>query len=161
MIVPPAAVLVQITIDDPAVAFSPQRVNRNSAPLLDAIEQHRAARSCNPVSTLAAHGDISPGVMGVEMFHNERSHDVYSLVFEHHTFRFGAQEFVVYNKHVRPAMTSNRIDLLELTPEALALEQSRGRYAVHDASNPNWSTFGPIDARTGPRSVSRGGEVVP
>jgi hypothetical protein len=32
-------------------------------------------------------------------------------------------------------------DLLELTPEQLALERTRGHYAVHDAGPAHWKYF--------------------
>jgi hypothetical protein len=38
-------------------------------------------------------------------------------------------------------MTSHAMDLLELTPEQLALERTRGHYAVHDAPQPHWRYF--------------------
>jgi hypothetical protein len=54
---------------------------------------------------------------------------------------FGTREFVMYNPRDLQAMTSHKVDLLQLTPQELALEQSRGHYAVHDAPQPHWKYF--------------------
>ena len=37
--------------------------------------------------------------------------------------------------------TSPKFDRLQLTPQALALEQTRGHDAVHDAPHPHWKYF--------------------
>lgn len=54
---------------------------------------------------------------------------------------FGTREFVMYNPGDQHAMTSHKMDRLQLTPPQLALEQSRGHYAVHDAPHLHWKYF--------------------
>jgi hypothetical protein len=82
-----------------------------------------------------------PGVIGIEKYHYEPSGDVYNLYFEQFALQFGTREFVMYNPRDQQAMTSHKRDLLQLTPEELVLEQSRGHYAVHDAPQPHWKYF--------------------
>ena len=47
----------------------------------------------------------------------------------------------MYNPRDQQAMTSHKMDRLQLTPQELALEQRRGHYAVHDAPHPHWKYF--------------------
>jgi hypothetical protein len=54
---------------------------------------------------------------------------------------FGTREFVMYNPRDQQVMTSHKMDRLQLTPQALAVEQSRGHYAVHDAPHAHWKYF--------------------
>ncbi|MFN2399892.1 MAG: hypothetical protein ABR543_14835 [Gemmatimonadaceae bacterium] len=67
--------------------------------------------------------------------------DAYNLFFEQFTFRLGTREFVMYNPRDQQVMTSHKMDLLQLTPEELALDQTRGHNAVHDAPHPHWKYF--------------------
>jgi hypothetical protein len=85
--------------------------------------------------------DYRPGVIGIEEYQYERHGDAYNLVFEQFALHFGTREFVIYNPHDEQAMTAHKRDLLELTPEQLSLEQTRGHYAVHDAGHPHWKYF--------------------
>jgi hypothetical protein len=47
----------------------------------------------------------------------------------------------MYDPHDQQVMTSHKMDRLQLTAEELALEQSRGQYAVHDAPHQHWKYF--------------------
>ena len=64
-----------------------------------------------------------------------------NLLFEQAALHFGTREFVVYNPLDRQAVTSHRLDRLQLTPSELALEHTRGHNAVHDAGHPHWKYF--------------------
>ena len=77
----------------------------------------------------------------IEAYHYEPSGDAYNLFFEQFSDRFGTREFVMYNPRNQQAMTSHKMDRLQLSPQELVLEQTRGHYAVHDASQPHWKYF--------------------
>ena len=98
------------------------------------IEQYRAAHGRYPASLLSVWEDYLPGVIGIKEYHYEPSGDAYNLFFEQFALHFGTREFVMYNPRDQQAMTSHKLDLLQLTPQELALEQTRGHYAVHDAA---------------------------
>ena len=63
------------------------------------------------------------------------------MVFEQMALAFGTREFDVYNPRDEQAATSHKYDILQLTPEQLALEQTRGHYAVRDGPRPHWKYF--------------------
>ena len=141
LIVPVAVMLLQMAVAGWAVEFSRSRAIRNSARLIADIEQYRAAHGRYPASLLSVWEDYSPGVIGVKEYLYEPSGDAYNLFFEQLTFHLGTREFVMYNPRDQQDMTSHKMDLLQLTPEELALEQSRGHYAVHNAPQPHWKYF--------------------
>jgi hypothetical protein len=141
LIVPVAVALFQMAVADPAVEFSRSRAIRNSAGLIADIEQYRATHGRYPVSLLSVSEDYLPGVIGIKEYHYEPRGDAYNLFFEQLTFVLGTREFVMYNPRDQQVMTSHKMDLLQLTAEELALEQSRGHYAVHDAPHPHWRYF--------------------
>jgi hypothetical protein len=141
VVVPLLVALVQLTLVDRAVAFSRQRAIRNSAPLIAAIERHRVTHGRYPESLLSVNPDIWPGVIGIAKYHYEPSGDAYNLVFEQFTYRFGTREFVMYNPHDKHGMTSHALDLLEVSPDQLALDRTRGHYAVRDAASRHWKYF--------------------
>ncbi len=136
---PVAVFLLQRAVLEPAVEFSRNRAIGNSAPLIAAIEQHRATRGHYPLSLLSVHPDHSPGVIGIERFHYEPSGDAYNLLFEQPASPMGTQEFVVYNPRGEQNATSHALDLLEFTAERLGL--ARGHHAVHDLPHAHWKSF--------------------
>ena len=125
----------------PAVEFSRNRAIRDSARLIADIEQYRVANGRYPVSLLSVWEDYRPEVIGVEAYRYEPSGDAYNLFFEQFSDRFGTREFVMYNPRDRQAMTSHKMDRLQLSAQELVREQSRGHYAVHDAAQPHWKYF--------------------
>ena len=141
LIVPVAVALLQVAVAGPATEFSRSRAIRNSARLIADIEQYRAVHGRYPPSLLSVWKDYSPSVIGINEYHYEPSGDAYNLFFEQLSFRFGTREFVMYNPRDQQVMTSHKRDLLQLTPEELAQDQSRGHYAVHDAPHPHWKYF--------------------
>jgi hypothetical protein len=141
LIVPVAVALLQIAIVAPAIEFSRSRAIRNSARLIADIEQYRAAHGRYPASLLSVWEDYLPGGVGIKEYHYEPSGDSYNLFFEQFALHFGTREFVMYNPRDQHAMTSHKMDLLQLTPQELEQEQSRGHYAVHDTPFPHWRYF--------------------
>lgn len=85
--------------------------------------------------------DYLPGVIGIKGYHYEPHGNAYNLFFEQFSFRFGTREPVMYNPRDEQVMTSHKTDLLQLSPEGLALDQTRGHYALHDAPHRHWKYF--------------------
>lgn len=142
LIVPVAVFLLQRALVAPMIESSRNRAIRNSAPLIADIEQYRAVNGRYPAALFSLHPDhYKPGVIGIKEYLYEPSGDAYNLFFEQIALNFGTREIVMYNPRDRQAMTSHKRDLLELTPQGLALEQTRGHYAVHDAPHPHWKYF--------------------
>ena len=141
LIVPVAVALLQMAVVEPAIEFSRNRAIRNSARLIADIEQYRATHGRYPASLFAVHEDYWPGVIGIHKYFYEPRGDAYNLFFEQFASQFGTQEFVMYNPRDEQAMTSHKLDLLELSPRELIVEQGRGHYAVHDAPHPHWKYF--------------------
>jgi hypothetical protein len=139
--VPVTVSLLQLALVGPAVEFSRGRAIRNSAPIIAAIERYYSTHGRYPPSLLAVWPDYSPGVIGIEQYLYEPTGEAYNLLFEQFTYRFGTREFVMYNPRDEHAMTSHAMDLLRLTAEQLAIERTRGHYALHDTAFPNWKRF--------------------
>lgn len=139
--VPIAVALLQWTLVDRAVEMSRNRAIANSAPLIAAIEEYRNRNGRYPTSLLAEHPDIRPQVMGIREYHYEPHGAAYNLVFEQFNYRFGTREFVVYNPLDEHVMTAHAIDILQMTPEQLVLERTRGHYSRHDLPQPHWKYF--------------------
>jgi hypothetical protein len=139
--VPVAVAVLQMVVAGPAVEFSRSRAIRNSARLIADIEQYRTVHGRYPASLLSVWEDYLPGVVGIKGYHYEPSGNAYNLLFEQFSFRFGTRELVMYNPRDEQVMTSHKTDLLQLSPEALALDQTRGHYALHDAPHPHWKYF--------------------
>ncbi|HSL23316.1 MAG TPA: hypothetical protein VK886_17435 [Vicinamibacterales bacterium] len=140
-VVPIVVALLQQAVVDKAVAFSRNHAIRNSAPLISAVERYRAVRGRYPESLLTVNPDYWPGIIGISRYHYEPNGDSYNLFFEQFAHRVGTREFVMYNPRDEHVMTSHAMDLLELTPEQLALERTRGHYAVHDTAHRHWKYF--------------------
>jgi hypothetical protein len=140
-VIPIASALLQFALVERATESSRNRAMRNATPLITAIEQYRAVNGRYPVSLLSVWRDYSPGVIGIERYQYEPHFDGYNLVFEQFTYRFGTREFVVYNPRDEQAVTAHVFDLLELTPQQLALERQRGHYEEQLAPVPHWKYF--------------------
>jgi hypothetical protein len=141
LIVPIAVMLLQAVVVPPAIEFSRGRAIQNSARLIADIEQYRTVHGRYPPLLLSVWEDYLPGIIGIKEYHYEPRGDAYNLFFEQFALHFGTREFVMYNPRDEHALTSHKMDLLQLTPQQLALEQTRGHYAVHDAPQPHWKYF--------------------
>jgi hypothetical protein len=141
VIVPVVVVLLQFALLKRAVEFSRNRAIENSAPLIGAIEDYRVANGRYPASLHASWPDFLPYVVGIEQYHYEPHGESYNLFFEQFAYSFGTQEYVMYNPRDEHVMTSHAMDLLELTPEQLAVERTRGHHARNDAPQPHWKYF--------------------
>ncbi len=140
-VVPVAVVVLQFALLGAAVEYSRNQAIQNSAPLLEEIEQYRARHGRYPASLLSVNPDYSPNVMGIEKYQYEPHNDGYNFFFEQFTYRFGTREFVMYNPRGEHVMTSHALDLLQLTPPQLALERTRGHYALNDSAHQHWKYF--------------------
>jgi hypothetical protein len=141
VIVPVAVALVQNALAGPAVEFSRDRAIRNSVSLIADIERYRAANGRYPPSLVSVNRDYLPAVIGIEEYRYEPAGDAYNVLFEQITFALGTIEVVMYNPRDTQAIASHAMDVLQLTPEQLALDQTRGHYAVHRARQPHWKYF--------------------
>lgn len=142
LIVPVAVFLLQRVLVPPAIESSRNRAIRNSANLIADIERYRVANGRYPAALFSLHPDhYKPGVIGIKEYLYEPSGDAYNVFFEQIAHNVGTREIVMYNPQDRQTMTSHKRDLLELTPQQLAMEHSRGHYAVHDAPQPHWKYF--------------------
>lgn len=139
--VPIAVALLQWALVDRAVEMSRNRAIANSAPLIAAIEEYRNRNGRYPTSLLAEHPDIRPQVMGIREYRYEPHGAAYNLVFEQFNYRFGTREFVVYNPLDENVMTAHAIDILQMTPEELIVERTRGHYSSHYLPQPHWKYF--------------------
>jgi hypothetical protein len=141
IVVPAAAAILQAALAGTATEFGRDRAIRNSARLIADIEQYRAARGHYPPSLLSVNKDYHPSVIGIDRYQYEPSGDAYNLFFEQFTFRLGTREFVMYSPFDQHAMTSHAMDLLQLTPAELELDQTRGHNALHATPYPHWKYF--------------------
>jgi hypothetical protein len=142
LIVPVAVFLIQLAAVPRAIESSRNRAIRNSAQLIDAIEQYRAANGRYPESLFSLYPDqYKPGVIGIKEYLYEPNGDAYNVFFEQIALNFGTREIVMFNPRDRQTVTSHKVDRLELTPQQLALEHTRGHYAVHEAPYPHWKYF--------------------
>lgn len=123
------------------VESSRARAIANSAEIIRDIERYRAANGEYPLSLLAAWPDYNPGVIGIERYHYERHGAAYNLIFENPALAFGTREFVVYNPRDEQGFTAHATDILQLSPAELAIERTRGHYAVRSTSHPHWKYF--------------------
>lgn len=139
--VPIVVALLQWAFVERAIESSRNRAIQNSAPLLAAIEEYRARNGKYPTSLLAELPDYGPHVIGIREYRYEPHGEGYNLVFEQFNYRFGTREFVVYNPRDEHVMTAHASDILELTPEQLVVERTRGHHARHDLPQPHWKLF--------------------
>jgi hypothetical protein len=139
--VPMAVALLQWAFVDRAVEMSRNRAIANSASLITAIEGYRNRNGRYPTSLLAELPDYKPAVIGIREYRYEPHGEAYNLVFEQFNYRFGTREFVVYNPRDEHVMTAHTSDILEMTPEQLVVERTRGHYSRHDLPQPHWKYF--------------------
>jgi hypothetical protein len=141
VLVPVAVFLLQLVLAGPLTEFSRSRAIRNSAPLINDIEQYRRANGRYPVALVSVWPDYKPRIIGIKEYRYELNGDAYNVFFEQLTFRLGTREFVMYNPRDEQAIAAHALDVLQLTPEQLALDRTRGHNAVHDAPQPHWKYF--------------------
>lgn len=142
LILPPVAVwLAPFLAGDAAAEFSRNRAIRNSALLIADIERYRASNGRYPLAIVSVNKDYLPGVIGIKEYRYEWTGDAYNVYFEQTSFHLGVREIVVYNPKDRQTMTSHAMDVLQLTPEQLAIDRQRGHNSVHDAKQPHWKYF--------------------
>ena len=128
-------------IGDPVAVFARERAMQNGMFLIQEIERYRARRGEYPPSLVAINRDIHPGVIGIPEFEYERAGAAYNLFFESPNFHLGVREIVVYNPRDEHVMTSHLLDILQMTPEQLALDRTRGHNSVRPAGKPGWKYF--------------------
>ena len=141
VVVPIVTATLQWTVVAQAIDSSRIRTMANAAPLIAAIEAHRAANGRYPVSLLSEGPDFLPNTIGVERYWYEPHFDSYNLVFEQFTYQFGTREFVVYNPLDQQVFTAHASDRLTLTPAQMTLEWQRGHYEAVLAALPHWKIF--------------------
>jgi hypothetical protein len=142
LLVPLFLFAFQIMLAERVEDWSRRFAIQNASPVIEAIEAYHRAQGRYPLSLHAVGDDDRPGIIGISGYRYEPSGDAYNLFFEHPSFHFGTREFVMYNPLDRQAFTAHRRDILELSPDALALDQSRGHYAAYDVpGQPHWKRF--------------------
>jgi hypothetical protein len=139
LVIPTVAALFQFSLVGPATEFSRDYAIKQSAELINDIEQYHKANGRYPASLLALWKDYKPSVIGIEQFHYQPNGDAYNLYFEQLSTQFGTREIVMYNKLDEHFMASHAKAMLLWTREELRAR--RGYYAVHDASSPHWKYF--------------------
>jgi hypothetical protein len=141
LVVPAAVAALQMLVVAPAIEFSRDLAIRNSAALIADIEQYRAANGRYPESLMSVHEDYHAGLLGIQGYKYELQGEAYNLFFEQAALHFGVREFVMYNPLDQHALTSHKLDRVQLTPAQLALDQTRGHNALHDTAHPHWKYF--------------------
>lgn len=141
VIIPLVVVTLQFAFLERAVGYSRNRAIQNSAQLIGAIEDYRVTNGRYPASLHAVWPDYLPYVVGIEQYYYEPHGEAYNLFFEQFAYRFGTQEFVMYNPRDEHAMSSHAMHVLELTPEQLVTGRGRGHYALNDVPQPHWKYF--------------------
>jgi hypothetical protein len=142
ILLPVAALILQLVLAAPMTEFSRNRAIMNSAELINEIENYHAAQGRYPDSLLALNVDFPPSVVGIAQYHFARNGDAYNLFFQQPRFllpELGAREIVMYNRLDEHIMPSHDAWILMSTPEELLSRQ--GWYAVHDTEIPHWKYF--------------------
>lgn len=119
-----------------AVQFSRDLAIRNSAGLIQKIEDYFKSHGQYPVSLQALHSDIVPGVVGIPGYFYEPNGQAYNLYFKPFSDELDADEIVMYNKQDEHRFSAHDLDLLEYSGEALALR--RGDRRRSRLSAPHW-----------------------
>jgi hypothetical protein len=141
-LVPIALFALQTVLAERVEDWSRRLAIQNAAPVIQAIEAYHRSQGRYPLSLHAVGDDDLPGVIGISGYLYEPSGDVYNLFFEQPSFTFGTREFVMYNPLDLQAFTAHRRDILELSPEGLALDQTRGHYAAYPVPGQlHWKRF--------------------
>lgn len=142
ILLPVAALILQLVLAAPMTEFSRNRAIMNSAALINELENYYAAQGRYPDSLLALNVDFPPSVVGIAQYHFAPNGDAYNLFFQQPRFllpELGAREIVMYNKLDEHIMLSHDSWILMSRPEELATRQ--GWYAVHDTAIPHWKYF--------------------
>ena len=139
LLIPTLAALVQFSFLDRAADFSRERAIRQSAQLINDIEEYRRANGQYPASILALWQDYRPEVMGISQFHYQPNGDAYNIYFEQLSTTLGTREIVMYNKRDEHFAISHDSDILRRGPEQVRL--IGGYYAVNNAATPHWKYF--------------------
>ena len=139
---PLAVVLFQLAFGAALSDSGRDRAMRNSEALIRDIESYRSANGRYPQALVSLWQDhYAPSLIGIRKYEYEASGDAYNVFFEQFSFALGTREYVAYNPLDQQTMTSHAADVLQLSPGELALERSRGHYAVRDAGRPHWKYF--------------------
>ena len=141
VVVPVAVALAQWMLARPLSESTRDRAIRNAAPMIADIERYRVANGRYPLAVVSVQEDYKPSVIGIRKYQYEQTGDSYNLFFEQPSFLLGVREFVMYNPLDQHRMTSHALDVLQLTPAELRLDQTRGHNALHDAPHPHWKYF--------------------
>jgi hypothetical protein len=141
VIAPLASVGLQWKLGEKVVESGRSRAIRNSAVMIADIERYRVAHGRYPVSLQALWPDYLPRLRGLKEYRYEPSGEAYNLFFEQFTFQLGAREIVMFNPRDEHVFTSHAMDILRLTPAALASEQQRDFFARRDTPHPHWKFF--------------------
>lgn len=136
VIIPVAVALVRLIFIPIAVEFSRYYAIKRSEPLITTIESYYEKNGSYPISLHALHGDILPGMVGIERYHYEPSGESYNLFFKQFSDDLAADEIIMYNKSDQHALSSHLLDILEYSGEQLALR--RGDRRKDQLSTPHW-----------------------
>lgn len=136
---PLATFASQRALAGPLADFGRARAIENAQPLIAAIEDYRAAHGSYPLSLLALHQDIEPGVRGIAEYRYEPMGAGYNLCFAQFTFDLPTEEVVMYNPRDEHALASHDAHVLRLAPESYSMRS--GHYAVRALPQPHWKRF--------------------
>ena len=142
ILLPTAALLLQLSLAAPLTAASRARAINMSAEMISVIEAYYAEHDSYPSSLLAVWNDYYPMVVGVKQYHYEPIGEAYNLAFEQPRFLLddiGAREFVVYNPLEEQRMISHNSWILLLNP--VQVEAQQGWYTTNDVGSPHWRSF--------------------
>jgi hypothetical protein len=140
--VPVALFAFQTVLAERVEDWSRRLAIQNAAPVIQAIEAYHRAQGRYPPSLHAVWDDERPDIIGISGYLYEPSGNAYNLFFEQPSFTFGTREFVMYNPLDLQAFTAHRRDILELSPQGLALDQTRGHYAAYPVPGQlHWKRF--------------------
>lgn len=140
-LVPLSVFALQFALATTLTDFSRDRVIQNSASLIADIEQYKIDKGHYPHSIVAVHRDYLPSIIGIKEYRYEPKGEAYSVLFEQHTLSLGAKEIVMYNPRGEQAISSHTADVLQMSAEALALDQTRGHNAEFQTRHPGWKSF--------------------
>ena len=141
IVLPIMAFALRVGLADPAAEFSRNRAIRNASALIADIERYHQVNGRYPVSTLSVHPDYNPGLIGIRDYRYEPNGTAYNIQFVQHSLRLGVKEVAMYNPRGEHGISSHAADVLQMTPEQLALDRTRGHNEVHDAGQVGWKYF--------------------
>ncbi|MBL8166036.1 MAG: hypothetical protein JNJ61_28890 [Anaerolineae bacterium] len=142
MVIPVAALLLQLALAAPVTQMSRDRAIATSAEIIEDIEAYHARHGSYPGSLFATWPDYAPGVVGIAQYHYVAQGDAYNLVFQQPRFLLddiGVREFVVYNPLDQQRIISHTSWILLLSPAEA--RRSPGWFASRNAPHPHWKYF--------------------